>query len=51
MAAGILITGILDILDNFIVLTIHTIVFLAIIINVFFWKHTPEEEHQEEDIE
>ncbi len=36
MAGGIFVTGILEILDNFIVLTILTIIFLAIIINIFY---------------
>ncbi|MGE5944221.1 MAG: hypothetical protein ACM31G_07775 [Flavobacteriales bacterium] len=42
MAMGIFVTGILDILGNFVVLTILTIIFLAIVIN-FFWKHPKEE--------
>lgn len=36
MAGGIFVTGVLEILDNFIVLTILTIVFLAIVINIFY---------------
>lgn len=36
MAGGIFVTGVLEILDNFIVLTILTIVFLAVIINIFY---------------
>ncbi len=36
MAGGIFVTGILEILDNFIVLTILTIIFLAVIINIFY---------------
>ena len=36
MAGGIFVAGILEILDNFIVLTILTIIFLAVIINIFY---------------
>ncbi|MCF7568545.1 hypothetical protein L3X37_09230 [Sabulilitoribacter arenilitoris] len=36
MVGGIFVTGVLDILDNFIVLTILTIVFLAVVINIFY---------------
>lgn len=36
MAGGIFVTGILEILDNFIVLTLITIVFLAVIINILY---------------
>nr|WP_158231436.1 hypothetical protein [Gaetbulibacter sp. 4G1] len=36
MAGGIFVTGILEILDNFIVLTVLTIIFLAVIINIFY---------------
>ena len=36
MAGGIFVTGILEILDNFIVLTALTIIFLAVIVNIFY---------------
>lgn len=36
MAGGIFVTGILDILTHYIVLTLLTIVFLAITINIFY---------------
>lgn len=36
MAGGIFVTGILEILDNFIVLTILTVIFLVIIANIFY---------------
>ncbi len=36
MAGGIFVTGILEILDNFIVLTVLTIIFLAIVINIIY---------------
>jgi len=47
MVIGIFVSGILNILGNFVVLTILAIIFLAIVINLFFWKH-PEEEINEE---
>lgn len=50
MAAGIFIGGILDILNNFIVLTILTLVFLTIILNLIFAKKHSKEEKQN-DIE
>lgn len=40
MAGGIFVTGVLDILNNFIVLTLLTIVFLAIIFNIFYVNKT-----------
>ncbi|WP_100614823.1 hypothetical protein [Confluentibacter citreus] len=39
MAMGIFVAGILSILANFVVLTMLTIIFLAIVVNLFFWKH------------
>lgn len=44
MVAGIFIFGVLDILDNFIVLTILTLVFFAIIINLFYTTFKTKEE-------
>lgn len=45
MAIGIFVTGILDILDNFVILTLLTIIFLAIIINLISAKsYTQKEE-------
>ncbi len=49
MAAGLFVGGILEILDNFIVLTILTLVFSTIIINLFFLKRNPEEEKENEN--
>ncbi len=41
MVAGIFVFGILDVLDNFLVLTILTLVFFAVVINLFYanYKH------------
>ncbi len=36
MITGIFVFGILDLLDNFIVLTVLTIIFFAIVINLFY---------------
>jgi len=47
MAISVFVTGVLDILDNFIVLTLLTLIFLAIIINLFFLKHHTKEENDE----
>ncbi|MDO5974129.1 hypothetical protein [Flavivirga jejuensis] len=44
MAGGIFVGGILDILNNFIVLTILTIVFLTIILNLFYFILNSKEE-------
>tara|TARA_R110002050_G_scaffold4573_1_gene22071 strand:- start:53541 stop:53738 length:198 start_codon:yes stop_codon:yes gene_type:complete len=41
MAGGVFVTGILDILNNFVVLTILTIIFFTIIINLFLLKEEP----------
>jgi len=46
MAVGIFVTGILEILDNFIVLTILTIVFLAVIINIFYVNRTSKKKNK-----
>ena len=43
LVAGIFIGGILNILNNFIVLTILTIIFLTIVINMFFFKDNNSE--------
>ncbi|WP_100612663.1 hypothetical protein [Confluentibacter lentus] len=51
MAMGVFVTGMLDILDNFVVLTLLTIIFLAIVVNLFFWKHPKEESDEEQHIE
>jgi hypothetical protein len=44
MTVGIFVGGILEILGNFVVLTILTLIFFAIIINLFFFKTNSEEE-------
>lgn len=49
MAGGIFIFGILDILENFIVLTVLTIIFLIIILNIFYLKSKTKEEIQEQN--
>ena len=49
MAAGIFIFGILDILDNFVVLTILTLIFFAIIINLFYVTSKPENDSKKQD--
>lgn len=36
MAGGIFVAGILEILNNFIVLTVLTLVFLAVVFNIFY---------------
>lgn len=36
MAGGIFVSGVLEILSNFIVLTILTIIFLTIVVNIFY---------------
>ncbi|WP_298345196.1 hypothetical protein [uncultured Algibacter sp.] len=48
MVGGIFVFGILDILDNFVVLTLLTIIFFAVVINIFYSKYkskdsTPEQ--------
>ena len=48
MVAGIFIFGILNILENFVVLTVLTIVFFTILINMFYLKFKPKEETQEQ---
>jgi len=48
MIGGIFIFGVLDILQNFIVLTLLTILFLIIIINMFLLKSKTKKEIQEE---
>ena len=45
MTGLIFVAGLLEIMSNFIVLTILSTLFLAIIANVFFWKH-PEEKNK-----
>lgn len=47
MAVGIFATGILDILDNFIVKTILTIIFLAIVLNLIFSSKMKEKDEND----
>lgn len=47
MIIGIFVGGILDVLDNFIVLTILTLIFSTIIINLFFIKKKSEDKNQD----
>ncbi|WP_299556239.1 hypothetical protein [Seonamhaeicola sp.] len=49
LAGGIFVAGLLEALDNFVVLTILTIIFLAIVVNLISAKsfETKEEELEE----
>ncbi|MDO5969832.1 hypothetical protein Q4Q35_08430 [Flavivirga aquimarina] len=47
-ASGIFIAGILDILNNFIVLTILTLIFFAVIGNLLYIKMNPKEDDKKE---
>ena len=47
MAIGIFVTGVLEILDNFIVLTILTIIFLIIIANIFYTVFSIKKEEKD----
>ena len=49
MVAGIFIFGVLDILENFVVLTILTIVFFTVVINIFYSKLKLEDTAQKQD--
>lgn len=49
MVAGIFISGILDILNNFAVLTFLTLVFFTIILNLILSKRVSKEEQKEND--
>lgn len=49
MVAGIFIFGILDVLENFVVLTILTIIFFTIVINMLYSKFKPEETTEEKN--
>ena len=49
LAGGIFITGVLGILDNFIVLTILTIVFISIIVNIYLTRHSSKNEELESE--
>lgn len=51
IAAGIFVFGVLDVLDNFIVLTVLTLMFFAIIINLFYTKHLHKEDESSFDKE
>lgn len=48
MVGGIFVFGILDILENFIVLTLLTIVFFTIVLNMFYLKSKTKEDTQEQ---
>ncbi|MBU3821694.1 hypothetical protein KO566_06450 [Flavobacteriaceae bacterium XHP0103] len=49
MAVGIFVGGLLDILDNFLTLTILTIIFSAILVNIFIQKKRHREEINDSD--
>lgn len=51
MVAGIFVGGILDILDHYVMLTILTLVFLTIVINLFLLKRNSEGEEKQNDTE
>ena len=44
LAGSIFVFGILDILDNFVVLTILTLIFFTIVINLFYVKSKHKED-------
>jgi len=48
MVTSIFVFGLLDILDNFLILTVLTIAFFAIVINIFYSKLRPEEPKEEQ---
>lgn len=49
MVGGIFIFGILDILENFVVLTLLTIIFFTIVLNILYLKAKPKKGIQEQD--
>ncbi|TWO31859.1 hypothetical protein E1J38_010760 [Seonamhaeicola sediminis] len=49
MAVGIFVAGVLDILDNFVILTVLTITFLAIILNLVVAKSFVKKEEELEE--
>ncbi|WP_282136137.1 hypothetical protein [Seonamhaeicola maritimus] len=49
MAGGIFIAGVLDILDNFVILTLLTIIFLAIILNLVATRSFEKKEEELEE--
>ena len=49
MIGGIFTFGVLDILENFIVLTLLTIIFFTIILNMIYLKSKTKEKIQEEE--
>jgi len=51
MAVGIFVGGLLDILGNFLMLTILTIIFLAILVNLFIQKYQNQNSNNKEKIE
>ncbi len=49
MVGGIFVFGILDVLDNFVVLTLLTIIFFTVVINMFYSKYKSEDSTQEQN--
>lgn len=49
LVGGIFAAGVLDVLSNFIVLTILTIIFLIIIINLVLYSSSTHDDQQKED--
>jgi len=48
MVVGIFVGGILDILHNFVMLTILTLIFSTIIINLFFFKGKSKDKNEKD---
>jgi len=40
---GFSVAGLLNILNNFVIIAILCLAFLAVVINLFFFKHAPDE--------
>ncbi|SFZ92476.1 hypothetical protein SAMN05428642_102748 [Flaviramulus basaltis] len=49
MAGSVFVFGIIDLLDNFVVLTVLTLIFFTIIINLFYVSSKQKEDKQEQD--
>ncbi len=49
LTGGIFVTGVLKVLNNFIVLTILTLIFAVIMINILFYKSSSQIEENEEN--
>lgn len=47
-AGGIFVFGVLDILDNFLVLTVLTLIFFAIVINIFYANNLARKQEEQD---